>query len=276
MSIVLCHVGNQVPDYLNDCIAQIRTFTDLPIFVAANNYISTLSDVTVIPTYDLDSYSLVDEMHRLPFKRHEPNPLWRTAALRFGYIAALADHFQLEDIIHFDNDVLLYCDPKELFSKLREGRDIAITPCNEDLLICGFVYVRNWCTLGALTAYLCDKMREVDDNEMRLLRLIADDYPELFDMLPLMPSCTRHKDFGGVFDCASWGQWIGGTHQNPGITWAGDHHYVGRALNSRALGTAWDEDADGRRFPVCIGGGGLRVPIFNLHIHSKELHKYVS
>lgn len=277
-AIILCHVGPQVPDYLNDCIAQIRKYTAMRVIVVADNYTSAIDRVDIVPTNTFDNDEVVKQMRDLPFKINEPNPLWRTAALRFGYVAAAACLFDVEDIFHFDNDVLIYCDPLNLVKPLREGRDIAITPCNDELLICGFMYVRSMYTMSALASRLAEKMETVDDNEMRLLRLIADDCPNSFDMLPMLPTDPAAKRFGCVFDCASWGQWVGGTHQEPGVAWAGDHHIVGRELLAGNVGLEWEpRHPHGRLRPVALDlVTTASYPIANLHIHSKELDKYAS
>jgi hypothetical protein len=130
-SIVLCHLGSPAPAYINTCIQQIRTFSDIKIHVIADGDIPILGDMLVTSPASLDDHVLVRGMQALPFKQNEPNPLWRTAAMRFAYIAALACCERLGEIIHFDNDVMIYRDPLELLPTLAYGNDIAITECNE-------------------------------------------------------------------------------------------------------------------------------------------------
>lgn len=275
-TLVLCHLGTPLPPHVKTCIEQIRAFSDIRIRVIADGYIPLMGDMSIASPRCFEDHPAVRAMQALPFKENEPNPLWRTAAMRFAYIAALADEYNLDEIIHFDNDVLIYKDPIDLLPELAKGNDISITECNEDLLIAGFVYIRDCYTAVWLAEALTEMMSTVDDNEMRLLRLIADARPELFSFLPLMPSLNRTHNFDGVFDCASWGQFVGGTHQEPGVPWAGDNHFIGRALKANIFTITWDEDREGRCIPLCVDGGGLRYPIFNLHIHSKELDKYAS
>jgi len=275
-AIILCHLGSEAPEYLRTCIDQIRQFSQIRVIVVADGYkCKDQRRVDVISPSEFDKDELVCAMKALPFKSYEPNPLWRTAALRFAYMSAAAHYFNIGEIIHFDNDVMLYCDPIELLPKLRRGKRFAITPCNDELLICGFFYMRDPFALDALVHELTKKMETVDDNEMRLLRLIADD-TDAFDMLPVTPAMDGWHNFQGIFDCASWGQWVGGTHQNPGVPWAGEHHDAGRIILAGAADVQWEIDDQGRRIPICRYGANHLTPIFNLHIHSKELDKYVS
>jgi hypothetical protein len=274
-AVVLCHLGSPAPAYINTCIGQIRTFSDITIHVIADGDIPLLGDMVVTSPSYLDDNRYVRSMEALPFKKHEANPLWRAAALRFAYIAALAEQWQLEEIIHFDNDVMIYEDPIKLLPRLANGNDIAITECNEDLLIAGFMYMRNEHAARVLACELLCKMETVDDNEMRLLRLVADDNPNLFSFLPMLPNMDGANYFGVLFDCASWGQWVGGTHQDPGTPWAGDHHFVGKAILACEVDVEWGMDMVGRRVPFCVDIRG-EYPIINLHIHSKELDKYAS
>ena len=275
-TLVLCHIGTPVPAHIKTCIEQIRRFSDIPIHLIAEECPVDTDNFTFIPLHALDKHFMVRAMKKLPFKQDEPNPLWRAAALRFAYIAASADEHDYEEIIHFDNDVLVYKDPLELLPELARGNDISITECNDELLIAGFMYMRDYRTAMWLCQALHGQMELVDDNEMRLLRLIADDYPNYFSFLPMLPTMDRAAEFEGVFDCASWGQYVGGTHQEPGVAWAGDHHIVGRAITSGQVSVEWEDDEEGRSVPVCVTRKGDRHRIFNLHIHSKELDKYAT
>lgn len=279
-ALVLCHIGTPLPEHVADCIQQIRMFSDIRIHIVTDDFPQECqtNKITVVPTSALNGHCLVKRALASDFKRDESNPLWRTAALRFAYMGALADEHDLEEIIHFDNDILIYQDPIALLEKLGMGNDISITECNDELLICGFVYMRDGSTAIQLAKAMFDKMEEVDDNEMRLLRLVADDHPEWFSFLPLLPDMDRAYDYGCVFDCASWGQYVGGTHYGHRSGWTGDHHIVGRAIRSGKVDLAWVSDSEGRRIPVCFETRGERrsYPIANLHIHSKKLYKYVS
>jgi hypothetical protein len=86
--------------------------------------------------------------------------------------------------------------------------------------------------------------------------------------LPLFPSDKYFDDLGFVFDGASYGQYLGGTNNGHSRGWFGLHHWVGQKLNNNQLTINYDV------IPYISIGEAMHVPIFNLHIHSKQLQNF--
>jgi len=95
------------------------------------------------------------------------------------------------------------------------------------------------------------------------------------DYLPILPAgvaseaySKHYEQFQAVFDPSSYGQYLGGTQSEP-PGWFGVHHEIGRLLGEQRLDVVWEH----RRPFVVVDG--QRVPIVNLHIHSKKTAEFM-
>ena len=115
-------------------------------------------------------------------------------------------------------------------------------------------------------------------NEMTLMRAYSKDFPDQLEFLPILPFGEFSKyygEFNSIFDPASWGQYIGGNIQEkqPGLK--PDDHYIGQLLRKNLDYTIiWKQNGLGK-IPY-FRYDDKEVKINNLHIHSKELYKYLS
>ena len=91
----------------------------------------------------------------------------------------------------------------------------------------------------------------------------------IFNLLPILP----YSGEGYVFDPASYGQYFGGSHQKPRKILSPrlkeEHHIVGREILAKRIKPKLI-----KRQPKVINNKDYSK-IVNLHIHSKELHKYL-
>jgi len=79
--------------------------------------------------------------------------------------------------------------------------------------------------------------------------------------------------FNSLFDPASYGQLVGGT-QSEGPGAKPQDHYIGRWLIANPqYSVIWKEE-NRLKIPYLNYGSGIKIN--NLHIHSKNLHKYMS
>jgi hypothetical protein len=113
-------------------------------------------------------------------------------------------------------------------------------------------------------------------NEMFLMRQYGLDFSWRLQNLPTMPFGEFSENinlFNSLFDPASYGQFVGGTRsEGPGAK--PQDHYIGRWLTEKPEHTiSWREE-NGRRIPYLNYRNGVKIN--NLHIHSKNLHKYMS
>lgn len=295
MILILFHSGSELPKFLECTFRQIRTFNP-----EVNIYFLTderLIDADVFQTYDVlpinkdDYYS--DKIRQFESEfTYDKNDLWFLAAVRLFYIENFLKKFELTDVYHFENDVLLYYDLEKyhhIFQRLYQN--IAITPGGTDKSMTGFMFVRNSEALARMTQFFISALHiygmqgiiaayHMDMvNEMTLMKAYSLDYGSKYITdLPILPfgeHSENYSEFNSVFDPASWGQFVGGTQTwGPGAT--PPDHYIGQLLMAHPeYAVIWHQDEQRRNVPY-FKYGTNEVKINNLHIHSKNLHLYMS
>ena len=275
MGIVLFHSG-QLPGFLECTFRQIRKFNDVKV------YFLTDKEWLKNPLFDKYSIITVDKAnfysHKVrSFERkfnYPPDHFWTLAATRLIYIENFLKQ-GLEDVYHFENDVLLYYDLSEHHETFKRLYKLGITPGGRDKCMTGFMFIKNWEVLADMTAFFIrllkthgvtgikDKYRMDMVNEMTLMKLYAKEY---LPILPFGEFSNNFSEFNSIFDPASWGQFVGGTRkEGPGAK--PQDHYIGQLLiQNPDYKVEWKD-----KIPYFQG-----VKINNLHIHSKNLHKYMS
>lgn len=289
------HSGIHLPDYLKYTFSQIRKFNpSLNIhFITDREHLDNpVFEAFKILTYDkLEYYSNKIKEFEIVYHRSSTD-FWTLAATRLIYIENFLDKHSMEDVYHFENDVLLYYDLSTLHDTfLRLFENMAITVAGPDKCMTGFMFITSSDPLCRMTQFFIDSIRtngvtglknryEMDMvNEMTLMRAYGKEkgLNEL-NHLPTLPfgDCSSYFDeFVSVFDPASWGQFVGGTTDKvPGAK--PQDHYIGQLLTRcPKYHVSWYKDTEGRIIP-CFEWDREITKINNLHIHSKELHKYMS
>ena len=274
MNFVLFHIGSKLPDHLIYCILQIKNInpekkiylitdakTDIPDHVE-HIHISNLK----IP--DIGTYYLYDPM----------GVLFRNAMLRIFYLEAFMKKYNVENVIHFDNDVLVYYDIDMIKEQLQQ-HDFYITPHHETQYVFGFSYIKNYKILEIVNNHLL-KLVQIDINVLRrmvnhmplVMRFLNYVYQinsnNLINVLPVLPdgngSCDFDK-FNFCFDPASYGQIMGS--MNP-VEYP--DYYIAKRIIGKSVVIKFEN-----KKPFVVSNN-VKYPIFNLHIHNKKLQEYIS
>jgi hypothetical protein len=298
-NIVMFHSGSTFPSHLKFCLQQLFWWnpntrvwflTDKghkanPMFKEFPNMVVVNKDNFITP-----KISTFQELYK-----KDKDDFWTITATRLMYIEELLRTYGLNDVYHIENDVLLYYDISKhhsLFTQLY--RSLAITVGGPDKAMTGLLFIKDSFALSRMTEffitllsknplgwirdnYSCDMV-----NEMTLMRIYQKEKGESeLSSLPILPFGPYSKDadkFNSIFDPASWGQFVGGT--TDGIPGAKpEDHYIGQLLRENASYKVVWKDEDHKKVPYFRYGSFLspkEVRINNLHIHSKNLHKYLS
>jgi hypothetical protein len=206
------------------------------------------------------------------------------------YIANFISEQNIHDVYHLENDVLLYTDIEKLnssFTKLYSN--LAITVGGPDKCMTGFMFIKKPLALQSMIAFFIKLLKSGSIhnikkqygmdmvNEMTLMRVYSKGYPNLLKFLPILPFgdfADNYNSFDSIFDPASWGQYVGGTLDGvPGAK--PNDHYIGLLLREHLEYTVIWKQKDKGRVPY-FKFNGQEVKINNLHIHSKNLHLYLS
>lgn len=298
ISFVLVHLGKKpIPAYLWDCIRQIRRFNDNKIYLVANIYniginfkLLKENNVSLILA---ESLKAVQE-HRMYRKETENKWFWKYTTERFYYIYELMCQKKLENVIHIENDNLIYrCvdDYYEQFQQLNDARLLGVTRDSNRRCIGGLIYIPN---KEALFDYIKYITANPQLNDMESLAQYFQDkhceylpvvYPEYLEDNELVNQQGEHlkeeyniveksHDFGAIFDAAALGQYIGGIDKIHDQADTRGFINETACYNPSKMHCEW-LIKNGNKIPV-IKGAGYEYPVFNLHIHSKELSQYMS
>lgn len=303
MNVVLFHRGDYIPrhrdeswlpNHIKYCIKQIRhTNPELKIYFLTNLNIEqpadkniTIVDINEFEAPDISNYFAHDIQYHVQ--------LWQTAVLRMFYLEIFLEKYNITDVIHFDNDIVLYSNLKKLESTFKNF-NFLITPHTETEYVFGFSYIKNNKALTQINRHLLElinlpfkelqaRVNHTCPHEMRLLNYInTSNNMQLIDHLPVVPTGTgsdNYNLFNTVFDPSTYGKHIAGSHDLglhnkyfvPTKNWNGTekHHYAGQQLMEDKLEVKFI-DKEPR-----IYSKDSEYNLVNLHIHTKELDKFIS
>lgn len=237
---------------------------------------------------------LTSELNETENFRNRPFTDWFTmiTSLRLFYVGALMEKARLENVIHVENDVLLYynCD-ESLGSQLLDCGKIWIPFDSIDRNVCSVMYIPNSDVFRLFLSEYPPRGWDMGAFAPFLRR-----HPDLISALPIYPSTPAfyapHRGperawdlvtkefpkFGMIFDGVSLGQYIGGIDPIHTKGVINSHGFINETcvIFYSYCDYSWHE---GRPFIQRAGGaaaagGGEKIPIFNLHIHCKDLQRY--
>ena len=295
MNYVLYHSG-KLPDHINDCISNIKDIDKKSNIYLCSDNPSHFNGVISVNSKEVISSQTKELIEKEIYKgtNYESNPLWQTSLIRIFILRDFVGKFELNDIIHFDNDVLVYVEGDNL-KNLFSSNQTNITRTKTNVLVFGYSYFKNFQILDNLCNEIYqtilqeikkDKWKKDPKNEMRLLGEVYKNKTHLFNILDSYPK----KNSEYIFDPAGYGQIIGGSHYRPRRLVPKRFYRVGsndnrkRYLprggwldNSYEITDKFLFDRSKIKFkknrPTLINKSG-EFKIVNLHIHSKELKKY--
>jgi hypothetical protein len=202
---------------------------------------------------------------------------------------------RLENVVHLENDVMLYAELQTLLPALQSSCPrIGVTMDSERRCIPGFVFLRDPEALSEMNGFIIRNSLRKRHNDMEAIAsFMRECGPASISALPVIPGNYRRTfglenasgqkgsspwydesfdAFGGVFDAAALGQFLGGIDKSEGDT----SGFVNETAvyDPRSMGLSWKVENGFRRPFGKVAGG--EFPIFNLHIHSKRLEEFSS
>ncbi len=283
MKYLLFNLGKK-PDYLKYCINSIlSTDKDADVYLCTDQNINN-NEINIINFNDFEMLvNKKNEINEL-FKNTSfgTSPLWSYSILRIFALNEIAKKNNIDSFIHFDNDVLIYKSWEELNNnELFLENKINITPNDNNTLVFGYSYFSSIKTIERLVDGFNEILGEYDFNsniyarggllnEMRILRICQYNDKKLFHELPTLP----YFDKKIIFDSSSYGQYLNGTHLKRGNhflrrRFISTQHIVGREIKSKRIKVKF-ENSEGKVF-----FDNNLYQLANLHIHSKNLKKYL-
>jgi len=287
MNIVLVSIGN-FQDYILSNIKQLLLLGHTDIYVITNKmffhnfpmheYNSKQECVKLIEcegirdTYQYSKKSRLDASFRDGF--------WQLASARLFIIHDFMKQYNIENVIHLENDVLVYYNCNVLAEKVDTNKIYIPFDCYERN-IASIMFIPNYTIFSRiLDNYNYSK------NDMENFVMIKKTHPELIELFPIFINDKQNNNdnenlteeefvssnfhiFQYIFDAAAIGQYIGGVDPR---NMAGDTSgFVNETcvIKYNEYEIQWKE-----KTPFLIVCGNT-YPIFNLHIHCKNLEKFI-
>lgn len=278
-TIVLVCLEN-FQDYLLDNLQQLQDLQVDNIYVVTNQRFfwkfHRFMNVQLVAVEDLrDHYRFYE---KTSLDKSFRGGFWTLTSLRFFYLHACIKQYNLTNVIHLENDVLIYHHPSVITQR-----------CNPQYLYIPFdTYQRNIASVVFIPNHSIFEQilnhYDFSKNDMENFRAIREKTGLIksFPIFPLEYAKTDEEqfvsenfgDFGGVvFDAAAIGQYIGGV--DPRNISGDTSGFVNETcvIKYNQYRIIW-ETYDGKRLPYLVIDGYL-YPIYNLHIHSKNLKKFM-
>jgi hypothetical protein len=210
----------------------------------------------------------------------ENNPLWLNSVLIIFYLEQFVKTIKNKDVVHFDNDVLIYKPIKDVDSDLISPDKLNITPASPKKFVFGYSVIQNPEPLSII----CDQINQIADygienkwsfnygkpiNEMQFLGEIYSENKNTINLLPTLP-----YESNIIFDPSNYGQYFDGTHTHP-------HKLLSRKKVYNQNETIDREIKVKRIKPFFKNGEPFVVwdhkkfQLMNLHIHSKRFKNYL-
>lgn len=274
---------NEIPTYVKLCLNNILNLDkNANIFLATDQKIENknIKVLNILQTDLIEKFELIKDNFKV-FNYDSHNPLWASSLLRIFALKSLKDYFRLDSFVHFDTDVLIY----KSFNDIQDyykfpGKKISITQRDSKNLVFGYSYFPNSESIDWLVNKLDKNLlnvknlqniytRGIEIPEMRHLGILYEFYPEMFNLLPILP----YENSQIIFDPASYGQYLNGTHLKRGNyifkrRWVSMNHIVGSELKSKRINCGFKQQ------PFVLFEKS-KVDLVNLHVHSKNLAKFL-
>ncbi len=274
MHIVLVNINN-FQEYILDNIKQLIFLNYKSIYIITNKeffdkYDIIKSDIKLIDKKELENDFTNKYENEGKLSKDFRNGFFHLASMRFHYIYSLMNKYDLKNILHIENDVVLYYNWFSCFDKI-EIKKLCIPFDSLTRNIASIIYIPDKkCFFDILDKY----DYEVNDmyNFYKSISTIIN--------LPICKKnnydneekfvCKNYDMFKFIFDAAAIGQYLDGIDpQNS------EQQTVGFVNETCVI--------DYSNFKILwinekpyIDIDNEYIPIFNLHIHSKRVYKYTN
>ena len=288
-------------------ISQARLFNkECPIYLVASHKALMenagelkANRVTGIECESLTRTLLHERFHVNESHDWSINGFWVYTSERFFYLEEFIREYNLSDVFHMENDIMLYVNLESLlpiFQKHYDGM-IAATFENDERCVPGILYISNPKPMAVLVESF-PKAVDITKTDMETIGRFRAQYRKVYiDDMPLIPreyaqdyqlaaissqgysivssepeSYSNHiEDFGGVFDAAAFGVYQAGMNSD---YHSGENGRPGKinswcVFNPSLFGFGWKIDEEGRRVPFITYKNAI-CPLFNLHLTNKK------
>lgn len=298
--IVFIHIGKKIPHYSEDAIRQAKFFNpDSNIYFLLNQqaYLDAPYSIEEAGASAVFLEKLPISNHHKKFRSNKlldseyQDGFWTYTSERFFYLDSFMGENNLTNVFHLEYDNMLYKNLSEIIPVIEKNYPgCAATFGFDKIVVPGCIYFAdhkassdlvkffsNYAHKGWIDMTVLGKYWAINPNKMAHLPTIPPLYPKFFPLENLNQETSRFEDlysshfykFKGIFDAAAIGQYLGGQNPANGLCFQGYKNPVS-LMNLENCQFEWGEDSTQKKIPIMIINGA-RIPIYSLHIHSKNL-----
>lgn len=269
--------SNNIPRYTEVSLKQARKINpDIQIdFIchSKQDYFDQL-DINWINQKELhDDITLKTFNEVCDFKRHgtpnttypSPELFWHRTAERIFYLQAYMSNHQINDVFHFENDVIIYY-PLE---HADTSDKITVTNMSDTHTTFAISHIPS----HSLLLNLCNFFNHALSYGERRLMLLGYDHISEMSLLNIayrnnivdtFPT-TFNETGTFIYDPGSYGQYFGGTNNGHSSGFIDPTHHIGKLIMCHKLHPTIENERPRTEHNM----------IFNLHIHSKNLERFI-
>ena len=276
MKVVLVSLGI-FQDYLLNNIKQLKLQGNNDIVLITEKHFFKMIDenlnIQLIDVNELNSEYLEQFKNNLRLDRNYRNGFWHHCSMRFIYIYEYMKQNNTTDIIHIENDVMIYDNLDNLKDKFNKDK-IYLVFDNIDRVIPSIMYINNYSNFKIILDNY-----DMNNNDMvNLGKYYNSSFVEPFPIISIDSDENyfnkNFKSFNSIFDGAAIGQYFGGidkiNDKNDTIGFINETCII--KFNNykfywKKINELWN--------PYIEINNNL-IKINNLHIHSKALENFLS
>lgn len=280
MNLILVCLNN-FQEYILTNVEQLIKLNHKNIFVITNKiffneFLAYKNNIILVDSDELDDEYNFYNITKLD--KSFRNGFWTLTSLRFFKIYMLIKKYNLKDVFHIENDVLLYYNIDRIINGINKNYVyLPFDTYNRD--IASIIYIPS----ENIFKNILDNY-DLTKNDMENFSIIKQK-TGLIKNFPIFPNIHAKSDeekyvsqnfdkFNFIFDAAAIGQFIGGVDPRNDIS-----NTIGFINETCVIKynnykiTFMNED---NMIKPYIEIENIIYPIFNLHIHSKNLIKYIN
>jgi hypothetical protein len=218
---------------------------------------------------------------------------WALTTLRFFYLYAFMEKYSVENVLHIENDVVLYYNANELLGCI-DRNQIYVPFHSFNINVADIIYIPR----ATIFRHLVENWN-MDAIDMHIFRYFKQMFPAIINMFPICKSvdgfneeqramCMNYPHFNKIFDAAALGQYLGGIDSrnvDAGVNTVGfinkecvikfnRWRFVWKPVEEGEVLAEGTETGVFKR-PFLVFENGEEIPIFNMHVHSKNLVQFI-
>lgn len=273
MKIVLVHLLNH-QEYISDNILNLQRFNNNDIILITDEkfvhlFPSTITIITIeslIPEYSTFSHTLGDSFR---------NGFWQLATYRFRALYAYMKKYDVKDIIHLENDVMVFENLDNIH--FHSTTKILLVMDSVKRCIPSIMFIPN-----ATLLEKCMQSFHPHKNDMENWAISFNNNKDFIDTFPIGSDvslfvCKHYAHYHAIFDGAAIGQYLGGIdprNTTPGNVTVG---FVNETclIDYSKFSFIWKPNRHNLMCPFVIMDDHIECPVINLHVHSKNLKQFM-